>query len=230
MEEIAVRSSNPIESLIAFELGAFGVISDERYRALDVIDELASRLDDDLVSRRLLPLRSKLAPNVTLAKANRNLVPGQRAPKFTLPDIEGVEFSLQETLDSSDFVLVEFWASWCAPCIRKFPDLKKLYESYHEMGLQVITINTDESIEDWARTSEEQQFPWIDLGELEGTEDSPVATSYGVLRLPTGYVVDKNGCVIQKELRIDMLTEFLVERYGEVSKPGNMEKSDPESS
>lgn len=218
LEKIASTSDDPMESLLAIEIDAFGTLSEGKFGALEVMDRLAPRLDDELASRRLVPLRSKMEPDVKLEIANRNLVPGQKAPIFKLPDLDGVDVSLQQALDSNDVVLVEFWASWCTPCIRKMPDLKKLHASYAKGGFQVLTINTDDHYEEWKEESNKHQFEWIDLGELEGEGEkpTPVQNSYGVLRLPAGYLVDKQGCIVQKDLRIDMLTEFLVEKYGEI--------------
>lgn len=226
-EETALTSDDSMEALLAIELGAFGIFSDDMYRALEAMDKLAPRLEGDLFERRLSPTRSSLEPLVIREINNRNLVPGQLAPKFTLPDIEGVQVSLQETLDTSELVLVEWWASWCGPCIAKFPDLKKLYAAYREEGFQVITVNVDETIEEWKQETEKQQLTWLDLG--EGGEDGPVSTSYGILRYPMGYVVDNKGCIVQKDLGIGMLTKLLVEKYGEMQKDIDSESTDSSS-
>lgn len=227
MEEIAELSNDPVESLLAFELGAFGVFSDEFYRALEVIDELTTWLDDDLVERRLSPLRSGIVPLIEDEINNRNLVPGQKAPTFTLPDLEGEDVSLQLALEKNEVVLVEWWASWCGPCIEKFPTLKKLHASYHEAGFQVITINVDETFEEWKQESEKHELPWLDLG--EGEEEGPVSTAYGIQRYPMGHVVDNKGCIVQKDLGTDMLAEFLEEKLGEIPEEVESEYTDPNS-
>ena len=227
LEDIAQFSKEPIASLLAFELGAFGVFSHEFYRSLVVIDELTSRLDDDLVERRLSPLRSSIEPLIEDAINNRNLVPGQKAPMFSLPDLEGVDVSLQQVLETNDVVLVEWWASWCGPCIEKFPKLKKLHASYREAGFQVITLNVDETYEEWKQESDKQELPWLDLG--EGEEEGPVSTSYGIQRYPMGYVVDNKGCIVQKDLGTDMLAEFLAEKLSEIPKDVDLESTDASS-
>lgn len=215
LEKTATESEDPFDALLALELDAFGMLSDEHHRALDVHDSLVSRIDSDLYARRLAPLREKIARTATLARNDRKLVPGQQAPDFTLQSLEGEEIALHDVIKENDVVLVEFWASWCVPCIRKFPDLKHLHTSYRDDGFQVLTISTDDELENWKEGSLEQQFPWIDLGEPEGDGSTPVAVSYGVHIIPKGYLVDSSGCVLQKDLRIDMLSEVLVERFGE---------------
>lgn len=227
LEDIAEFSEDPMESLLAFELGAFGIFSEEFYRGLDVMDELATRLEDDLVERRLLPWRSRLAPLIEDEINSRNLVPGQKAPKFTLPDLEGADVSLQQALETNDLVLVEWWASWCGPCIAKFPELKKLYASYQDAGFQVITINVDETYDEWKQESDKHKLPWIDLG--EGEEAGPVSTSYGIQRYPMGYLVDNEGCIVQKDLGTDMIAEFLDEQLGEMPEDDDMNSTDASS-
>lgn len=106
MEDIAECSEDPMESLLAIELGAFGIFSDEFYRGLDVMDELANRLDDDFVERRLLPWRDRLAPLIEDGITRRNLVPGQKAPTFTLPDLEGADVSLQQALETNNALVL----------------------------------------------------------------------------------------------------------------------------
>ncbi len=227
LEKIASTSDDPIEALLAVELGAFRLHSDQKFRALEVMAKLAPRLDDDVAFRRLTPLRSQIEPVVQLAIANRNLVPGQKAPTFKLPNLEGVEVSLQQALDSNDVVLVEFWASWCESCIARMPDLKKLHASYKEAGFQVLTINKDAHYDVWKQESEKLELPWLDLG--EGEEEGPVSTSYGIQRYPMGYVVDNKGCIVQKDLGTDMLAEFLDEKLGEIPEEVESESTDPNS-
>ena len=64
---------------------------------------------------------------------------------------------------------------------------------------------------------------------VELGEEGPVTNSYGIQRYPMGYVIDKEGCVVQKDLGIDMLTEFLVEKYSEKSEDADSESTDASS-
>ena len=106
LEDIAEFSEDPMESLLAIELGAFGIFSDEFYRGLDVVDELANWLDDDYVERCLLPWRDRLAPLIEDGITCRNLVPGQKAPTFTLPDLEGADVSLQQAIETNNALVL----------------------------------------------------------------------------------------------------------------------------
>lgn len=102
---------------------------------------------------------------------------------------------------------------WTMLC--KISELKELYATYQAAGFQVITVNLDETSEEWKQESEKQNLSWIDLG--EGDEEGLVSTSYGIQQIPMGYVVDNKGCIVLKDLGTDVLAEFLVEKLGEIS-------------
>ena len=141
------------------------------------------------------------------------LVPGQKAFDFTLEDLQGNEMSLSNVLDEHDTVLVDFWAISCAPCIASFPKLKELRAKYKQQGFEIVSISIDRTREDWENGSEQHELPWINLGELEFWHGE-VATAYGVHFIPKSYLIDKEGCILQKDLPTDLLEEVLVSRYG----------------
>lgn len=147
---------------------------------------------------------------------DKQLVPGQKVADFTLVNLEGNEVSLSNVLKENDTVLVDFWKISCGPCIASFPKLKELRAKYEQQGFEIVTISMDPIEEDWVSGSEEHDLPWINLGELESW-DGEVATQYGVRFIPKSYLIDKEGCLLQKDLPTDSLEEVLVSRFGEVS-------------
>ena len=76
--------------------------------------------------------------------------------------------SLSDILDEKEYVLVDFWASWCGPCIATFPALKDLYASFGKHGFEIVSVSIDDTRENWSYMTEEHELPWINLGELEG--------------------------------------------------------------
>ncbi|MXZ43707.1 MAG: TlpA family protein disulfide reductase [Gammaproteobacteria bacterium] len=179
-----------------------------------------------------IPLNEVLPGHTTKEKSyrieqQRNdklLIPGQKVPDFTLVNLEGEEVSLFKVLEESNTVLVDFWASWCGPCVANFPKLKELRNTYGEEGFEVVTISVDTSHEDWSTGSVEHEIPWINLGELESW-DGEVATMYGVHFIPKSYLVDGDGCILQKDLPIDLLEEVIISKFDEAVD----EESSPET-
>ena len=143
---------------------------------------------------------------------DKRLIRGQKASNFTLADLQGNNVSLFDVLEESDTVLVDFWTVTCGPCISSFPKLKKLRAKYKQQGFEVVSISIDLVREDWISGSEEYELPWINLGELESFYGE-VATKYGVRFIPKSYLIDKEGCLVQKDLTTELLEEVLASRY-----------------
>src|SRR5690349_9611604 len=74
---------------------------------------------------------------------------GQQAPDVLLPNAKGDSVALSSSLKNNKYVLIDFWASWCGPCRRAMPGLKKLYSKYHNKGLEVYSISLDENVNAW---------------------------------------------------------------------------------
>lgn len=205
---------NPINVLLAMELGAIPSYAENREDAFPIYDKLAELLDPEVVAQRVTPARDRLVAVIEREENDSTLLQGQKVPEFTLANAEGEDVVLYEVLAEREVTLIDFWASWCGPCIASFPDLKRLYAAYKDHGFEIIGVSIDDNYDDWNNAAIEQELPWIDVGELKDWE-GPVAVSYGVGFIPKAFLVDPNGCVLKKNVRPDMLEEALVQRFGE---------------
>ncbi len=118
---------------------------------------------------------------------------GEPAPDFTLPTLGGDG----ETITLSDLrgqvVYVDFWASWCLPCVRSLPEISMLYDDYHDQGFEVVAITIDNPIEDANAFLEELDTP-LDY-RLAADTDADVMDAYGVRGMPTSFLVDRDGTI-----------------------------------
>ena len=212
LQSIAKKADDTLDSLLAMEMGAYTLASENRSEAFQVFDKLAEVLDDDLVKQRVTPAREQLVSQIKTEQNDADLVPGQKVPNFTLTDLEEKETILYDILADNELVLVEFWASWCGPCIASFPKLKELHSTFNEDGFQIVSVSIDSNYFDWEQASEEQSLPWINVGEMSGW-DGATATAYGVQFVPKSYLVDREGHILQKDLNPDELEEYLSSRF-----------------
>ena len=148
---------------------------------------------------------SDAAKNSFLAKSAREelaarkaTAPGAEAPDFTLNDPEGNPVTLSSL--RGQYVIVDFWASWCKPCRAGMPAMKELYAKYHDKGLEIIGVSDDNDHDKWRQAIEQDQTPWIHVVDEFPEENKParVGSEWGVHYIPSYFLLDKEGKIVGK--------------------------------
>jgi peroxiredoxin len=125
---------------------------------------------------------------------------GIEAQDFTQPDIDGKMLKLSDY--RGKYVLVDFWASWCAPCRRENPNLVKVYEQYKSKGFEILGVSLDKAADKakWMKAIADDKLTWKQVGDLKGWEND-AAAKYEVKAIPMNFLIDPSGKIIAKELR-----------------------------
>ena len=105
-------------------------------------------------------------------------------------------------------VLLDFWAVWCGPCIGEIPNVKEVYEKYHDKGFEVIGISLDDDEAVLREFIKENQLPWRQIFDGEGWS-GPLAEKYGVRSIPAPFLLDREGKVISVKARGNLLGELV---------------------
>lgn len=119
------------------------------------------------------------------------------------PTIEGQNISLKSIVEKqgNKYVLLEFWASWCGPCMYEMPNLKATYEKYHNKGFEVYASSLDVNKKDWQNAINKIGMPWINVCGMKAGE-SPAPDKYAVLAIPANFLIDcATGKIIATQLR-----------------------------
>lgn len=212
LEKIAENTAEPINSLIALELGAY--LGEPKRQ--DIYNRLDEVLDADIVRRRVTHDRNDHARFLNEQERIYSLSVGTKAPAFALRDLEGRTVELYDIVHNHENVLVEFWASWCGPCIQTLPDLREIYAQRSAEGFEIVSVSLDRTHSDWAEATEEHELPWINLAELQDSS-SEVAQVYGVSYIPKNYLLDNNGCIVKKDLSSAQLKRTLASAFDRAS-------------
>ena len=102
---------------------------------------------------------------------------GANIPDFSAMSLSGTMENLAAIRATTQYVLLEFWASWCGPCRIEIPHMKEAYEHFREKGFEIVSFTIDDNREDWELASEEEDLPWINLG---FGQDSQAAKAFNV--------------------------------------------------
>lgn len=131
---------------------------------------------------------------------------GQMAPQFELPDTEGKVVKLSEY--KGKYVLLDFWASWCAPCREENPNIVKQFEAFKNKGFTVVGISLDDNKNAWLKAIKDDNLNWPHLSELKRW-DGLVTNQYRVEGIPASFLLDPSGKIVAKNLRGPDLQQFL---------------------
>ncbi len=143
---------------------------------------------------------------------------GKEAPRLTLPDLNGKSTSIKSF--RGDVILLNFWATWCAPCKREMPALEKLYKRYKEKGFRVVAVSIDND-----KAAIEGFLSKIPLSFII-LHDKKIeaAKKFKVYAYPTTFLIDRNGIIREKFIgeedwldtsRIKLIERLLDEKYKE---------------
>ncbi|MDA1051244.1 MAG: thioredoxin-like domain-containing protein [Planctomycetota bacterium] len=111
-------------------------------------------------------------------------------------------------------VLIDYWATWCGPCIEELPNVKENYDKYHGKGFEVVGISLDSDRGPLRRFLATHEIPWACLFEEGAGTDHPMANYYGVMQIPTTMLLDRDGKVLSIGVRGSELGRQLAKLLG----------------
>lgn len=129
------------------------------------------------------------------------------------PNVDGTPVSLQSVVETkgNKYVLLDFWASWCGPCMGEMPYLKEAYAKYHKKGFEIYGVSFDRKAEAWKAAIAKQNMKWVNVSILQSF-NNPAAEEYVVESIPTNFLIDcSNGEIIAKNLRGEAVLEKLAQ-------------------
>lgn len=130
---------------------------------------------------------------------------GDIVPEIDLPDTKGNSVALSSL--RGDIVLVDFWASWCGPCIKEQPELIKLSNTYAgKFSIYSVSMDTKKPL--WLAAIAKQKLTWTQVSDLKYWS-SPVVGDYKLQSVPLNFLIDKNGIILAKNIHGNALNEKL---------------------
>lgn len=149
---------------------------------------------------------------VGLVEAEERKATGAPFTDITLNDMAGKTVRLSDYVGKGNYVLVDFWASWCGPCRAEMPNVRNVYNRFHPKGFEIVGISLDSQSDDWQHATEQMGITWPQMSDLKGWK-SEAATLYGVRSIPFTLLFDPDGKIVATGLRGESLMQKLEQVY-----------------
>ena len=164
-----------------------GVIGDEKKG-----DEVMAQLERDFPdSEAVIRLKRQAAAK----KIRAGLVAGSKFPDFEEKDLVGKPLSIAGV--KAKVVLIDFWATWCGPCVAELPNILEAYEKHHASGFEIIGISLDKDRQKLEKFIKDKNMAWPQFFDGKGE----LAQKYGISSIPATYLLDSEGKIIASNLR-----------------------------
>lgn len=160
---------------------------------------LAGCRNDDTACRTSLRILNKMIEGITGKKpaAPKDKALGKALDiKFTATDGTAIDLAKMK----GKVVLIDFWATWCGPCIAEIPSVKKTYDKLHAKGFEIIGISLDSDERKLKQFIKKREMPWPQYFDGKGWKNE-ISTKYGIRSIPAMWLVDKDGNLADKNAR-----------------------------
>jgi peroxiredoxin len=157
-------------------------------------------------------IKGKFPTNISVnnfVKAMMDIKPvsvGHQAPDFTLIDSDNKPVKLSDY--KGKYVMLDFWASWCAPCRQENPNVVKQYALFKDKGLNILGISLDENRQPWLAAIAADKLTWRHASEFKRF-DGPTEKLYKIEAIPSNFIIDPKGVIVAKNITGKQLDDFL---------------------
>jgi thiol-disulfide isomerase/thioredoxin len=176
---------------------------------LEKIESYFERFTDIIKNTKSSIESKKRIDELNKAKENQPTI-GSLAPDFSGPSPDGTSISLSDV--KSKVILLDFWASWCAPCRVENPSLVNLKKKYSNKDFEIVGVSLDRDRESWVNAIENDKIKnWVHVSNLKFWGE-PIAKLYKVIKMPTTFVLDENKNVIGIDVKGDDLDNLIAQQ------------------
>src|SRR5215475_813848 len=200
------ENAQALADVLRVKATVYWSIVDNSEKGIAVIRQIKKDYPDTTVGRDADSIISSIQQHEETRKIRRTLTNGAKFPDFSEKDLLGNPLSVSQYEDK--VVLVEFWATWCAPCVGELPNILKAYNKHHSNGFEVIGISLDQDEQKLESFLKAKELPWVQYFDGKGWQNK-LAAKYGIDTIPATFLLDRQGRIVAQDLRGEALEEAL---------------------
>jgi peroxiredoxin len=173
-------------------------------KAIELVEQVKKDYPDTQAAKNADDVLESMKQQEAALKVQSTLVEGAKFPDFDEKDVAGKPLSIANY--KGKVVLLDFWATWCVPCVGELPNVIKAYEKHHDKGFEIIGISLDKNEEGLKNFTKDRNMTWQQYFDGKGWSNK-LAQKYGVQSIPATFLLDGEGKIIGRDLRGEALEE-----------------------
>ena len=196
------EKTEDVARILLMKASVYGELLQDDEKAAGLLNRIKTEFPDTALAQRVDGLLEGIARQAEARKIQKSLSPGNPFPEFSVKDLEGKPLGLAAM--KGKVVLIDFWATWCGPCVAELPHVLKAYEKHHAQGFEIIGISLDKEKAQLTSFLTREKMTWPQ--HLDGEDPkASLAAKYGIESIPSTFLLDREGKVIERDLRGEAL-------------------------
>lgn len=198
------EKTDDVAQILLMDALLYVEILDDDAKGSELLQQLKKDFDGTKPAANVDLILARIEKQKGAKEIQKKLAVGAVFPDFAEKDLEGKPLSIANY--KGKIVLVDFWATWCGPCVGELPNVLKAYEKYHDKGFEIIGVSLDEKEETLKTFLKTKGMAWPQYFDGKGWQNK-LAGAYGIMSIPSAYLLDGQGKIVAKneELRGDGL-------------------------
>jgi peroxiredoxin len=189
------EKTDDVAQILFMKAMLYDQVLDQQSKGVELLEQLQKDFPDTAQAKTAGQMISAI-------KKQAELVVGKTFPDFNEKDLDGEPLSIAKY--KGKVVLVDFWATWCGPCVGELPNVLEAYKKHHDAGFEIIGISLDSDKAKLTTFIKQKEMPWKQYFDGKGWQ-TKLAQEYGISSIPATYLLDREGRIIARNLRGEAL-------------------------
>lgn len=203
LEKHKAEKTDDAAQILLMKAMLYVQVFDDEDKGVLMLKQVKEQFPDTKPGKTVDQILNSIERQAEAKKIQRALAIGSKFPDFDEKDLAGKPLSIAN--HTGKVVLVDFWATWCGPCVAELPNVKKAYDQYHAKGFEIIGISLDEDRGKLDSFIGREKMAWPQFFDGKGWQNK-LAQKYGVNSIPATYLLDGEGKIVAKNLRGEALS------------------------